>query len=180
MSIYTPTWLYIKQHKVTGLKYFGKTISKDPHKYKGSGVRWVRHLAKHGNNTITVWSKLFTDKTELIEYATKFSLDNNIVESTDWANLKNENGLDGTPPGTPAHNKGKPCNNKVRTFINGVKPGPTVGSLNNCGSNGKLKGRIRPRRVCPHCNKSIDEANYHRYHGNNCKLIKFVRQALAS
>jgi hypothetical protein len=25
-SIYKPTWLYIKRHTITGLKYFGKTV----------------------------------------------------------------------------------------------------------------------------------------------------------
>lgn len=34
---FVPPWLYIKQHNQTGLKYFGKTIRKDPKKYKGSG-----------------------------------------------------------------------------------------------------------------------------------------------
>ena len=36
MSIYQPTWLYVKQHPVTGLKYFGKT-TQNPYRYKGSG-----------------------------------------------------------------------------------------------------------------------------------------------
>jgi hypothetical protein len=31
---FKPTWLYIKQHTVTGLKYFGKT-TRNPEKYKG-------------------------------------------------------------------------------------------------------------------------------------------------
>ena len=33
-----PTYLYIKQHSVTKLKYFGKTTKKDPVKYLGSGI----------------------------------------------------------------------------------------------------------------------------------------------
>jgi hypothetical protein len=89
-----PTYLYIKQHTKTGLKYFGKT-TKDPIKYLGSGKHWKRHIEKHGHYIDTLWYKLFTSKTELVEYALKFSKENNIVESHDWANLKEENGLDG-------------------------------------------------------------------------------------
>jgi hypothetical protein len=40
--------IYIKRHNKTGLLYLGKTNKKDPHKYKGSGKRWVAELKKHG------------------------------------------------------------------------------------------------------------------------------------
>jgi hypothetical protein len=112
MSIYfKPTWLYIKQHNLTKLKYFGKTINKDPVKYKGSGKHWTRHINKYGNDVTTVWCQLFTDKNELKEFALKFSVDNNIVESVEWANLKPEDGLWGGGikgikiKRTPEHNK---------------------------------------------------------------------------
>lgn len=92
----TPTYLYIKQHSITGLKYFGKTTKKDPIAYLGSGIHWKRHIKKHGIEYVkTIWYQLFTNKDELIDYAKKFSIENNIVESTEWANLKDENGLDG-------------------------------------------------------------------------------------
>lgn len=81
-SSFVPTWLYIKQHNKTGLKYFGKTTRKDPIRYLGSGTYWTRHLNVHSNDVTTIWCQLFTDKTELTEYALKFSSDNNIVEST--------------------------------------------------------------------------------------------------
>lgn len=93
MKEFKPTYLYIKQCNVTGLKYFGKTIAKDPVKYKGSGKHWVRHIKKYHNNVTTLWYRLFTDKDELVAYATKFSEENNIVESSEWANLKIEDGL---------------------------------------------------------------------------------------
>lgn len=102
MSIYfKPTWLYIKQHNITGLKYFGKTTLVDPSKYKGSGVQWTKHLLEHGNHVTTVWSELFTDVVSLVEYANTFSAENNIVESPEWANMIAENGrAGGQPPGT--------------------------------------------------------------------------------
>ena len=93
MKIFQPTYLYVKQHNVTGLKYFGKTVQSDPVKYKGSGKVWTRHLKKHGDNVSTLWTRLFENQDQLVEFATKFSKDNNIVESKEWANLKLEDGL---------------------------------------------------------------------------------------
>lgn len=95
-----PTYLYVKKHNVTGLKYFGKTTKSDPSTYKGSGIYWKKHIAEHGYDVETEILGLFYNKQELIEFATKFSKDNNIIDSQEWANLKLENGLDGTPSGT--------------------------------------------------------------------------------
>lgn len=91
---FKPTWLYIKKHNTSGLKYFGKTIQ-NPFKYKGSGNRWLNHLSVHGDNIETVWCELFADIDKLVEFATNFSIQNNIVNDSNWANLIIENGLDG-------------------------------------------------------------------------------------
>ena len=88
------TYLYIKEHNQTGLKYFGRTV-RDPIKYKGSGVYWNRHLDKHGNDVSTIWYQAFTDEKEFREYAEKFSAENNIVEDMSWANLVDETGFMG-------------------------------------------------------------------------------------
>ena len=93
MIEFKPTYLYVKQCNITGLKYFGKTVAKNPVKYKGSGKHWVRHITKYNNNVTTLWYQLFKDKEELVKFATEFSIKNNIVESSDWANLKIEDGL---------------------------------------------------------------------------------------
>ena len=92
--IYKPTWLYIKQHNQTGLKYFGKT-TRDPYKYKGSGFYWKRHIADHGNDVTTLWCQLFETLEEITAFALKFSEDNNIVDSDEWANLMVEDGSTG-------------------------------------------------------------------------------------
>ena len=95
------TTLYIKTHKITGLKYFGKTTrtGKSFDNYCGSGLHWLRHLKKHGKNIDTIIFAQFEDDDEiLVESAFKFSLDNNIVESKEWANLQPENGKDGGVP----------------------------------------------------------------------------------
>jgi len=107
-----PTYLYIKQHSVTKLKYFGKTTKSDPVSYLGSGKHWVSHIKKHGvEHVVTLWHQLFTDEKELIDYASKFSQDNNIVSSSEWANLREENGLDGG--GWPIGYKHKEESNEI-------------------------------------------------------------------
>jgi hypothetical protein len=47
-------YLYVKQHKITKLKYFGKTTRSDPHRYMGSGAHWRAHLKKHGKDIETL------------------------------------------------------------------------------------------------------------------------------
>lgn len=122
MSNFAPTWLMIKQHSSTGLKYFCKTIQKDPFAYKGSGSRWTNHLKVHGRDVITVWGQLFTDKDSLQQYAIKFSIENNIVKSTKWANLVVEDGITGWPPGTK--HKAESIE-KCKKNANGFKKGRT-------------------------------------------------------
>lgn len=94
MSTNNPIYLYIKTHKKTGLKYFGKTTKKDPHKYHGSGKHWKAHLEKHGYDYTTEIYGVFYDKKQCLESAIEFSEKNKIVESTEWANLRIET-LDG-------------------------------------------------------------------------------------
>jgi len=92
-------YLYVKTHNKTGLKYFGKTTRKDPFKYKGSGVYWKKHLKKHGNDFTTEILGLFDNEILCSSFAIEFSIKNNIANSEEWANLKEENGLDGSPKG---------------------------------------------------------------------------------
>ena len=96
--MFKPTFLYIKQHSITGLLYFGKTI-KNPEIYKGSGVKWKRILKKFGGQVNTLWYCLFLDEESLKDFAISFSKINNIVLSRQWANLIDENGLDGATTG---------------------------------------------------------------------------------
>lgn len=51
-----PTRLYIKQCSHCDLKYFGKTILEDIQTYKGSGIRWQRHLKKHNAESVHLWN----------------------------------------------------------------------------------------------------------------------------
>lgn len=102
MNIY----LYIKRHKTTGLKYFGKTV-RNPFTYKGSGVRWLRHCRKHGIEHIvtdTVWT--FNNIEEAKRFAVDFSTTNNIVQSDEWANLIVEQLEGGDASHTNAYKQG--------------------------------------------------------------------------
>lgn len=191
MSIYTPTWLYIKQHNTTGLKYFGKTV-RDPVSYKGSGVYWTRHLAQHGDDVSTIWSQLFEDQEELVGFAKNFSVSNNIVYSTEWANLKEEDGLMGGAQ--PLHirlkmsesHKGKKQSDeqkhkssiaqkgKARPKASAETKKKMSDSMRGIRRSEETKKKMsesnlrRPILTCPHCGKS-SRVNMQRYHFTNCK-----------
>ena len=83
-------YLYVKQHDKTGLRYFGKTIQKDPFRYYGSGKYWKNHIKEHGRqvSTIDVWG--FDNLEDAQSFALEFSKINNIANSNEWANLIDE------------------------------------------------------------------------------------------
>lgn len=96
MTIY----LYVKQHSITKLKYFGKTTCKNPYKYRGSGKYWINHCDKHGWDkveTLRVWK--FNNQTDCTDFALNFSKANMITSSDEWANLMEENALPGASQG---------------------------------------------------------------------------------
>jgi hypothetical protein len=121
MKEYFPTYLYIKTHNVTGLKYFGKTTG-DPYRYYGSGRYWISHLKKHGYNVSTDVIGLFYNKEECVKKALEFSEKNKIVESKEWANLIVENGLDG---GFTGHRKYKPMSEETKRKMSIARKGRT-------------------------------------------------------
>lgn len=97
---FVPTYLYIKQHLITGKFYFGKTNRKDPVRYLGSGSHWVNHFNKHGkDHVVTLWYCLFTEQGELTKFALEFSEKMDIVKSKQWLNQIPENGLGGATIG---------------------------------------------------------------------------------
>ena len=83
-------YLYIKTHNLTGLKYFGKTIQLNVEKYRGSGTVWLNHIKKHGYNVSTEIIACFEDIEKCKEFAYDFSIKNDIVNSSEWANLEIE------------------------------------------------------------------------------------------
>lgn len=107
-------YLYVKTHKKTGLKYFGKTTRKDVHNYSGSGLRWKRHLEKHGHDYNTEIIGEFDNEFDCKKIALKYSIENDIVKSKKWANLILEDGMNGWPTGenNPVHFMSKEQNLK--------------------------------------------------------------------
>lgn len=97
------TYLYVKTHNETGLKYLGKTTNKNPFKYRGSGKYWINHIKKHGYNVTTEIIKECEDDTELKYWGQYYSDLWNIVKSNEWANLKPECGDGGTSPNSGLH-----------------------------------------------------------------------------
>jgi hypothetical protein len=85
-------YLYLKTHNVTGLKYLGKTISEDPYAYTGSGVYWKKHINKHGYDCTTEILAQSEDPLEIRKLGLEYSDKLNIVESKEFANLKEECG----------------------------------------------------------------------------------------
>lgn len=113
MTIY---YLYKKTHRETKLKYLGFT-RKDPHKYKGSGTRWLSHLKKHGCNIETEILFETTNREEIQELGEYYSTMWNVQYSADWANLKPETGEGG---GVPGLHKGK---SRPPEHINAMREG---------------------------------------------------------
>lgn len=92
------TYLYKKTHNITGLKYLGKTIAKDPHRYEGSGKHWQYHIKKHGYDVTTEILRECSSLEELVEWGLYYSNLWNVVESKEWANLRLEDGGYGPVP----------------------------------------------------------------------------------
>lgn len=95
-------YLYVKTHNVTGFKYLGKTVNKDPHKYPGSGLLWTRHLNKHGHDYSTEIIKECSSKEEVKMFGLHYSELWNVVESNKWANMRPESGNGGAQAWTEA------------------------------------------------------------------------------
>lgn len=144
MKTFLPTYLYVKTHNKTGLKYFGKTIN-DPYNYRGSGKYWLAHLKAHGNDVTTEVIGYYINGDECVKAATNFSIQNNIVESIDannkkvWANQILENGVDGGDTGRTNYT---PMSDSTKEKLSQSLRGRTAW---NKGSKGLVKGNTMPR-----------------------------------
>jgi hypothetical protein len=180
MTIY---YLYVKQHKITGLKYLGQT-SRDPYVYKGSGVYWLRHLNKHGSDHTTEILFETKNKEELKLKGTYYSELWDVVRDRAWANLKPEYGNGG------AWNKGlklegekykkggrKQKGNKTR--LGAIIPIAQRNKQSNTMKRKYLEGSLVPHNkgkktteivCCLNCKREISGlANFSRWHGLNCR-----------
>jgi hypothetical protein len=85
-------YLYVKTHNKTGLKYLGKTKQKNPHSYKGSGTRWLKHIKKHGYDVTTEIIFQSKNPKEIKAQGIYYSKLWDVVDNDSWANLKEESG----------------------------------------------------------------------------------------
>jgi len=185
--IFKPTFLYVKTHNKTGLKYFGKTVKSNPTKYRGSGIHWVNHIKKHGNDVTTEIIGFYENFEQCSKAALQFSIDNDIVNSSDWANMIVENGVGGGIIGTKHSEETK---TKIKNSHKGVPKSDEHRkniSLNCYGRT--LKGKLqteehkrnnsegvkrswlnRPIINCPYCDISCNSASImKRFHLDKCK-----------
>lgn len=157
VTMFKPTALLVMTHNVTGKKYFCKTaLLKRINHYKGSGIHWKRHLKKHGNDITVGVFGFYVDMDRCVNAALKFSKDNNIVESDEWLNYMDEDGLTGWPCGenNPKFGIPHPLKGKERPEMKGVlvgpkngmygKPSPMRGIAKPKGKDSPLYGRKRP------------------------------------
>lgn len=143
MTIYS---LYIKTHKITGLKYLGQT-KQDPLVYPGSGVDWTEHIIKNGYNVETeilfqgdnveernYWGRYYSNYYKVVTAQDDFG--NKI-----WANRIPETG--GGPGGIKNRSRGEKFKQKM-LIQNKGKNNPMYGTIwiNNGVENKKIRGTI--------------------------------------
>jgi len=178
------TYLYVKQHSITGLKYFGKTSKADPYKYIGSGKYWLNHIKKYGKHNVkTLWvSEPFEDLNELTEFAVLFSEQHDIVNSHLWANLIVENGIDGWTSGVSRGSHLESTKIKMSLAKLGKsKTEETKKKMSDAQKNKvfteehkynlrKPKG-LQENLTCPHCGKIGGASGMTRWHFDKCKIL---------
>lgn len=142
-----PTYLYIKQHKTTGMLYFGKTIS-NPITYKGSGLHWNSHINKHGKSLVdTIWFCLYNDVDTLTEQAKLLSEIMDVTDSPNWANIKDENGLDGGTPGFATYVDKDGNHHYIKTDSPRIKDEGLVGRRTGTTMSEEHKNKMRGDRI---------------------------------
>jgi hypothetical protein len=146
MNIYS---LYVKVHRITGLRYLGQT-KQDPKKYKGSGIDWTAHLLKHGEEVDTIILLQTTNVTERNNMGRYYSTLWKITTAMDdygnkiWANRIPETGGGGSS--SPLSDDTK---SNLSMLLKGRKKPAGFGSgekNNNFGKkwNGKFLGSNNP------------------------------------
>ena len=133
MTIY---YLYVKTHRTTGLQYLGYTSEKDPHKYKGSGKYWMRHLKKHGCDYDTKLLHRCISKLAIKAWGSFYSQLWVVSKSNKWANLVDERG------------GGASCFGKIN------------------GMYGKTHSKKTKKILANHCKKRFTNKSYEEIYGN--------------
>lgn len=150
-------YLYLKIHNKTGLKYLGKTIN-DPFSYRGSGTYWLRHLGIHGDDVTTEILFETRDKDEFAKIAIEYSIRWNIVESSDFANLVNEQGDGGDT---------SKCDNYMTGILNRDQSGknnPFYGKTHTAETKRKIKEARSTQIISEKTRKKLSESRKGKRH----------------
>lgn len=187
-------YLYIKTHNKTGLKYLGKTSARDPSSYRGSGKRWLNHINTHGYDVTTEILVQTESEEELKEKGIYYSELYNVVDSPEWANLKEEKGDGGwdfvnlnesvrlSRSKRMSGNNNIMCNSNRFGELNPFFNRNHSEETKNLISKNKLGRKLGPqteehknkrlgKNVCPVCNKVIGGGNGNlviHMRGKNC------------
>ena len=193
MTIY---YLYVKTHKITGLKYLGQT-TQNPYVYYGSGKDWQQHIHAFGKHIDTDILLQSNNKQEVNDLGRLYSKQWRILDAMDdfgnkiWANIIPETGGGpGVRVQTPAIKAKKSAKLKGRVFphmklspspatllkMSAAQKGLVKGPMTQSGKDirsaallGILKGP-QDTTTCPHCSKNGGVSNMSRYHFDNCKV----------
>jgi hypothetical protein len=163
MNIYS---LYVKVHKITGLRYLGQT-KRDPIKYKGSGIDWTEHLLTHGEDVDTIILLQTTSATERNRTGRYYSTLWKVTTAMDdygnkiWANRIPDTGGGGSSgPLTDAHKKNL---SKAKSGVSNPKLGERLQGAGN-----HMFGKKRPDitgELHPNKNQEIRDKIRHSHTG---------------
>ena len=151
------TYIYVKQAP-SGLMYLGKTVKNikdNPNCYIGSGEYWKAHIKKHGYTYKDIKTWILhetTDVEDLVRCGQYYSRLWNVVESNEWANLKEEDGTGGDTSRNKTKEQYRLSNKKAaetkRARGHVVSEETRLKqSLAKLGKPGCMKGRSRPDMV---------------------------------
>jgi hypothetical protein len=158
--------LYVKTHKITGLKYLGQT-KRDPTEYRGSGKYWVPHLEQNGNDVDTNILAISTSKQEINNLGRYYSTIWNITTAMDdygnkiWANEIPETGGGGS--------FGENHYMKKKGYIE------TRGGINGSISSGLSRPSVK-EKLSGKNHHSFDSTIYQWRHEITKEVIKLTRQ----
>ncbi len=176
------TYIYVKQSP-KGLLYLGKTVQ-DPYKYKGSGLRWKKHLNNNDikPSDIQTWILHETTSLEEVErlglyYSNLF----NVVKSDRWANMKEEigDGGFGSKEAHPWFGRKKTLEHRQKLSITSKGNKASLGRKHSEDSIKKMseaqKGKTYEKVECPHCHKMIAHIKAKQWHFDNCPTYTGIK-----
>ena len=173
------TVLFVAQHNQTRKKYLGKTSRPEKlgTKYFGSGLHWKAHLKQHGRDVRIISRSVdLTVEAELEEFALLLSEELDIVQSDDYLNLVEENGLDGgdTGPRDDSRDRWKTESHHCVHCDDYFFP-QVYGNFHGKYCEKNPEREVKSKIKCENCGEEKLPHIYHRDHGEKCGKKKTYR-----